>query len=162
MFTIIRDTREKEGKGYWFDKVEKKCGKKFTVECVGTINKKLDFADYSIEGLEQYIAIERKGSASELYNNFGTKANRDRFMREIEGMQNIKYKYLVLECSLDEILSGSYFSRVHPSNVLSQLQHLEMKNNFHIVYAGNAKAAKKIVYNILRKAHQYYGESSAK
>ena len=40
-FTIIRDTREKKGHGWWFDE---------SSHCTGTEVKKLDVGDYSIKG----------------------------------------------------------------------------------------------------------------
>lgn len=160
-FTIIRDTREKEGKGYWFDKVEK--SKKKTsaayTECDGTVSRKLDFGDYSFDGGENFISIERKGSINELYGNFGTAKSRERFMAEVERMKNVPHKYVVIESSLDEILNGSFYSKIHPNCVISQLNSLEMKHGFKIVFAGNAKSAKKYIYNILKKAHEYFVEN---
>ena len=56
-FTVIRDTREKKGHGWWFDE---------SSHCTGTEVKKLDVGDYSIKGREEIVCIERKESVSEI------------------------------------------------------------------------------------------------
>ena len=50
-FTVIRDTREKEGHGWWFDE---------NAYCIGTEKTKLDIGDYSIKDKEHILCIERK------------------------------------------------------------------------------------------------------
>ena len=67
-FLIIRDTREKPEFGFFYEEDE---------YCAGTVKAKLDYGDYSIEGLQSRIAIERKESVSEIANNF----TEDRFWR---------------------------------------------------------------------------------
>ena len=49
-FTVIKDTREQEG--YYFSKYN---------TCAGMVDRKLDTGDYSIEGMEHLICVERKG-----------------------------------------------------------------------------------------------------
>ena len=63
-FTVIRDTREKEGHGWWFDE---------NAYCIGTEKTKLDIGDYSIKDKEHILCIERKESVSELAGNCGEK-----------------------------------------------------------------------------------------
>ena len=53
-FTIIIDTREQQP---------------WTFEHYTTANRKLDTGDYSVEGLENLLAIERKKSINEIANN---------------------------------------------------------------------------------------------
>ena len=55
-FTVIRDTREKEGHGWWFDE---------NAYCIGTEKTKLDIGDYSIKDKEHILCKERKESVSE-------------------------------------------------------------------------------------------------
>ena len=61
-FKVIKDTREQEG--YYFSEYG---------TCLGMVERKLDTGDYSIEGLEDLICIERKGCAEELAQNLGQK-----------------------------------------------------------------------------------------
>ena len=93
-FTIIRDTREKEG--YTFEPVETRYH-----TCKGMVTQKLDTGDYTLEGLEDKLCIERKSSVAEFAGNVGQ--DRHRFMREIERMKEFPHRYIVLELSLIHI-----------------------------------------------------------
>jgi hypothetical protein len=70
-FTVIKDTREQEG--YYFSKFN---------TCAGMIEHKLDTGDYSIQGLEDKMCVERKGCVEELAINLGSKKHA--FINEIE------------------------------------------------------------------------------
>ena len=61
-FTVIKDTREQDG--YFFGPFN---------TCAGMIEHKLDTGDYTIEGLEDKICVERKGCVEELAVNLGQK-----------------------------------------------------------------------------------------
>ena len=89
-FIVIRDTREKDG---WYFKESD--------YCEGMVNQKLDTGDYSIQGLEDVLCIERKASVAEIANNIVD----DRFTRELDRMSEFKYKFLILEFGVEDILS---------------------------------------------------------
>ena len=74
-FTIIVDTREQQP---W----------EFGLHT--TSRKKLDTGEYSIEGLEQLLTIERKKSVSEIANNI----TESRFKDVLQRMSIIPYKLL--------------------------------------------------------------------
>ena len=79
---IIRDTREQNGYTFGFlpqDQVK-----------VGT----LPTGDYSIEGLEDQVTIERK-SLADAFGTIG--GQRKRFQRELERMTSFKYAAVVIE-----------------------------------------------------------------
>ena len=86
---VIQDTREKQP--WKFSKNKEWCG--------GTVVKKLDEGDYSIEGMEDRIIIERKRSTSELVHNFTEK----RFWRELERLNLVEYPFLIAEFSLVDL-----------------------------------------------------------
>lgn len=106
MINIIKDTREQNG---------------FNLEFHGfsVISKKLDTGDYSIEGLEKTLCIERKASTGEIAMNFGVKSKQ--FDAEIERMKSYKYKYLVCEFTLDTLLKFPKDSGI-PSNKLCKIK----------------------------------------
>ena len=85
-FTIIVDTREQQP---------------WAFEEYVTAHKKLDTGDYSIEGLEDILTIERKKSVSEIANNI----TESRFKDVIERLSKIKYSFILLEFNLEDILS---------------------------------------------------------
>ena len=84
-FTIIVDTREQQP---------------WTFEHYTTAHRKLDAGDYSIEGLENIVAIERKKSVSEFANN----VTESRFKDVVDRLSQIKYSFLLLEFNLEDIL----------------------------------------------------------
>lgn len=139
---IIRDSREK--RGYTF---------RLTDKCKGTIEKKLDVGDYSLKGHESIIAIERKATIEELWNNFGQQ--RERFFAEFERMKDIKFKYLILEFSYLNILKGTRYSKISPNFIISNLQKLELEHNVKIIYAGDRSCGQDVSRRILLKVWNY-------
>ena len=83
-FTIIRDTREKQG---WFFTGEQ-------VEFQG-----LTTGDYSLKGFEDQICIERKKSVGELAGN----VTQARFEREMQRMAEIPCAFIFLEFSMHDL-----------------------------------------------------------
>ena len=63
--------------------------------------RSLETADYTIEGLEKNVAVERK-SFEDLYHTLGQ--GRDRFERELERMHRMDYAAVVVEASWQKIL----------------------------------------------------------
>lgn len=79
---ILKDNQEK--KGWDFN----------SYDCeVKIVN--LPTGDYTVEGKEEYLCIERKASTGELAINLG-KAKRA-FLAEFERMKTFKHKYLICE-----------------------------------------------------------------
>ncbi len=95
---IIHDTREQQP--YTFD------GYAATVEA-GT----LQTGDYSLLGLHDRIALERKSLA----NLTGTlTTGRERFSRECERGQGLEYFGLIIEASLEDVRRHNYRSKAAP------------------------------------------------
>jgi ERCC4-type nuclease len=120
--TFVRDSREKEGAGWKFNA---------TSNCNGTITKKLDTGDYSIEGMEHLIMIERK-TISDLWGTLVQ--NHERFMKEMERALIIPSRYLVIEGTMRDILAGCFYSKVGPEFILSSLTVLEQQYGIHVIY----------------------------
>lgn len=91
-YKVVRDSREKEGNGWWFPESDR---------CIGTVVSKLDTGDYSIEGLENILTIERKQNSAEFAQNITEK----RFDRELERMEQFQYGFMILEFSMHDILN---------------------------------------------------------
>lgn len=132
--------------------------------CAGVIDKKLDYGDYAIEGLESLIFIDRKASVAELAGNI-TKA---RFKKLIDKAADFKYKYLLLEFSAEEVLNYPYGSglpksvmkkiRVRGPYVMSSLLEYASHHNIQILFCTNRLCAKKILSSLLDKI---YAEESS-
>ena len=124
---IIVDTREK--KPWRFNRTD---------NCRGTISQKLNVGDYSVQGIESVVTIERKGSVSELYGNLGK--GRTRFFAEIERMGDMKYKFVVCEFTFGQLLKQPRFSKMSPNSILGSIISLQLKYNVHFIFAGNKGA----------------------
>jgi hypothetical protein len=91
MYTVLRDSQEKEGKGWWWPR---------TPGCHGTIVQSLETGDYTINGYSHLLSIERKGSVGEWSKNITEK----RFERELERLRDFKYAFIILEFAVSNIL----------------------------------------------------------
>ena len=156
-FTIIRDTREKEG--YTFEPSNTRYH-----TCKGMIYRKLDTGDYSIEGLEDRLCIERKASVVELAGNVGH--DRQRFLNEIERMKEFPHKYIILEFSLSDLMmfpEGSSilekdWGKVKVTNtfMLKTLMEFQIFDDIHVIFCDSKKNAKWAVLSILKRVNEIY------
>jgi ERCC4-type nuclease len=146
VFTIIQDTREKHPWSFASDHP--------------VIKSKLDVGDYSVEGLEYILCIERKKSVNEFANNIVD----DRFTRELDRMDAYKYKFLVFEFSIDDILKYPIGSdipkklwsklRVNGKYMMMYISNLQVKRNIHVIFAGDSDNATYTAYNIMKRVYE--------
>jgi ERCC4-type nuclease len=140
--TIIVDSREKEPFRF-----------RASATLEGTEVAKLDAGDYSIKDMEDLITIERKQSVTELAGNFGR--NRARFEREMERMQDIKFRYVVVEDHWSS-LNGKLvkYSKMSAKAVFESITTFELKYGVHFIFAGNKKQAQAITRSLLIRAYR--------
>jgi ERCC4-type nuclease len=156
-FTIIKDTREKQG--YTFEASRTK----YHV-CKGMVVRKLDTGDYSLEGLEDKVCIERKASVVELANNVGVSSRR--FMAEIERMKEFPHKFLILEFSLTDLMNFPEGSDVPEKEIknlkitnkymLRFLMELQINHSVNVIFCDSKKNAKWTVLSILKRVNEKY------
>ena len=156
-YTVIKDTREQDG--YTFEPFN---GRYHT--CKGMVVKKLVTGDYSLEGLEDKICIERKASVSELAINLGK--DKHRFMAEVERMKEFPHKFLILEFSLTDLMKfpeGSDIPEEKWNSVvitnkymLKMLVEFQMYNDVHVIFCDSRAKAKLVVSSILKRINEQY------
>lgn len=107
----------------------------------------LTSGDYSLEGLEDVISIERKS----LDDWIGTILNaRGRFCRELERLQTYCYAAVVIEGSLCDILSGRYKSKIKPDSLFGMGCQLMLQYSpVHFIYAHDRPHATRLVSELL-------------
>jgi len=128
--------------------------------------KKLDTGDYSIEGYEHLLCIERKESTTELAGNCISK----RFVRELERMQKYKYAYVILEFSFDDILGYPQNLKLPPwikrkikvsgNFILTRMCQWSLDYDFQILACGNRQKAQDITLMILNKVMELEQEKN--
>lgn len=125
-------------------------------EDVATVRACLQAGDYSVEGFEDRIAVERK-SLGDLVGSL-TRGRR-RFMRAAARLAALEFRAVVVESDLPSILRGSYRSRAHPSSILGSLVSLQLGRSGEdrvagvpVVYAGDPHSAAVWTLRFLEKA----------
>jgi ERCC4-type nuclease len=147
-FTIIVDTREQ---------------KPWDLDHRSIASRKLDTGDYSVEGLENIFAIERKQSVSEIANNITEK----RFVDVLERLQKIPHRFILLEFTLNNVLDYPIGStvpkklwssiRITGKYILKYLTEINIKYGIHTIYCGNRENAEIVALSIMRRMVELYG-----
>lgn len=149
---IIKDTREHEGKGWDFPENEL---------FAGTVVKKLDTGDYSIEGYENVITIERKASIGELVSWLFEPRCHD----NLDRLATYVYKYLVLEFNIYDVMaypntvpvSSAVKAKMKtkPKYILRRLNEMLVEHDIPYIFAGNESYAREMVESLLKRVYLY-------
>jgi DNA excision repair protein ERCC-4 len=139
---IVIDTREKHP--YSFDGSDR-----------GTIRKALPAGDYSLEGFEDSIAIERK-SLDDWVNTIIH--NRGRFTKELAKLRDYLFAAVVIEASIHDVMTHQYKSDTTPGSVLNISNSIDMAYApVRVVFAGSRAAGVATVLSLLTLAERRYG-----
>jgi ERCC4-type nuclease len=98
--------------------------------------------DYSIRGLEDQFAVERK-SIDDLANCC-LSSNRGRFEHELHRLRGFGFKRLLVIGSREDIAAGHYHSRIAPKAVLATLGAFEARY-LPIVFAETPEAGALLI-----------------
>ena len=111
---------------------------------VGTI----PVGDYSIPGLEDYIAVERK----ELNDLIGClTTGRDRFERELHKGRALDYFALVIEGSLSDLANGHYRSKMEPKAAVQSLLAFSIRYRLPVFFCENREYGQRVTESLLCK-----------
>lgn len=143
---IIQDTREKSPFDFNF------------YDCDITVAT-LKTGDYTIQGYEDIIAIERKCSTSELAGNLGK--NKIRFDNAIERLSNLEHAYIVCEFSREALYSFPKNSgipksklkyvRMNGKYMVKCLYEYEEEYGIKTIFCNNKQEAEEKVIEIFTK-----------
>jgi ERCC4-type nuclease len=124
-----------------------------------TVRGTVKTGDYSIEGMEETICIERKKSVSELAGNITKK----RFFNELDRMEPFSQKFLILEFSQSDVARYPMGAglprrvirkiRVKGPYILKVLGQIEEEYGITIIYAGNRANAMEIAQELLEQTY---------
>jgi len=122
--TIIIDTREQEP--YSFDP-----------RLSATVRRALKAGDYSLGGLEDQVAVERK-----TLNDFVSTVihSRTRFREELRKLRGYRAACVVVEASLLDVLQKRYRGEAHPSAVLGNALSIILDFRLPVFFCGNRQA----------------------
>ncbi len=132
---IVQDTREQLPLNFRLSK---------NVE--GVVTKKLDAGDYSIEGYENKIAVERK-SALDLFGTLGK--GHKRFQRELERAKSMDYFVILVENSFisvyEKTFDDAHYSKMRGDVIIKICYALKFKYGIDVIFCNGRKEAAVIV-----------------
>ena len=146
-FTILRDTREQEGYGYYFED--------YPVEVKEVT---LSTGDYAVQEPGHYgrnktyyppFAVERKAKG-DLVSSL-IKPSRDRFEDEISRADGWEAPMpVVVEAPFAEFKQGNYYNNVHPNSIIGTVEKWPKYKNVNFFFADSESDAEKRTYEFLR------------
>ena len=150
-FNVIQDSREQIPFEFSSSKINE------------VITRKLSTGDYSIDGLEHLLCIERKMSVGEFYKNITEK----RFWAEMGRMQTYEYRFLIFEFSASDVEMFPYGSDL-PKNVINKLKissaylmkciaRIQVEYGIHVVFGGDRDNSIYLVTNIMKAVYEQRG-----
>jgi ERCC4-type nuclease len=133
-FRIVIDTREQLPYGF---------------QCE-TVRAKLNAGDYSVEGWENKIAVERKS----LKDFVGTVIHdRQRFNVELAKLQSYDFACIAVEADLDQLLRGQYpadLRAVSQWSILGAALEIAIRYKIPVYWCGSRQAAGAFTEKYLR------------
>ena len=139
--TIVIDTREQEP--YSFDS-----------RLAEAVRRALPAGDYSVEGLEERVAVERKS----LDDFVSTVIHaRQRFREELRKLAGYRAACVVVEASVADVLLQRYRGGAHPNAVVGNALSIILDFGVPVFFCGNRQAACQFVQAYLLAAHARWG-----
>lgn len=145
-FTILRDTREQDGYGYYFED--------YPVEVKEVT---LTTGDYAVQETGYYgnngtyhtpFAVERKAKG-DLISSISS--DRDRFKREIKRAEDWESPMpVVVEAGRPVFENGNYYADVHPNAVIGTVEKWPNYMNVDFFFSDSAADAEKRTFEFLR------------
>ena len=140
--TIIIDTREQEG--YSFDP-----------RLAATVRRALPVGDYSVAGLENTVAVERKS-----LDDFVSTVihSRERFRNELRKLAGYRAACVVVEGGVLDVLLHRYRGDAHPNAVVGSSLSIILDFRIPVFFCSNRQAACQFVQAYLLAAHARWSQ----
>lgn len=152
-YTIIVDTREQKP---W----------SFPEHTIAV--SKLDTGDYSIQGLENILCIERKRNISEIANNI----TESRFKDVLSRMSKYRFPFILLEFDLNDALDFPIGSdipkrlwdkiKIKPQFIIKNFIEMSLVYNIYVIFCGSKANAEIYAESIMNKVYSKYGNQEQK
>lgn len=154
MKRIICDTREQKNRHIL---------KYFEEHGIPYIEKKLDVADYQLEGNDS-VVIDRKQNLDEVASNLTNRSDKSRFWKEVRRARERRLKMIVLcehsrnvKTITDVANWHSRFSPVSGRSLMDEIERVHISYGVEFLFCSKAETAKKIL-ELLRYEDLYGGK----
>lgn len=117
----------------------------------------LPTGDYSVAGLTDRVAVERKSLDDLIGCLMGD--NRDRFERELARARGYDFFAVVVEAAWEHLARGQYRSRMKPHSAAQSVVAFQVRYGVPFLFAGTRKAAAYLTLSLLEK---YVSEQQAR
>jgi ERCC4-type nuclease len=107
-----------------------------------TIRGTLRSGDYSISGLTEQFAVERKTIADLVACCMGE--NRERFERELHRLRGYRFARLLIVGTKDEVRQSRYISNIQPKSVFATIGAFEARY-VPVVFGGTPELSAKLI-----------------
>lgn len=108
----------------------------------------LPTGDYSLKGLEDKVAIERK-SMPDLVSCLGKQ--RERFLRELQRGKALEAFCVVIEGSFEQLAKGEYRSDINPHAACQSIAAFTARLGIPFFFAGSRAGAEYMAWSFLRQ-----------
>lgn len=123
----------------------------FEGQDIETEKRKLATGDYSLDGLESRVSIERK-SANDFVST--VMSSRSRFYRELERLRSFDFRCVIIEIGIRELMSGDYRSKSNPESILGFVAEITVGQHVPVYLAGTRGEAQVLAGAFLRMAYK--------
>ncbi len=141
---IIIDTREQEA--YAFD------SQRFS-----TTRRALPAGDYSLDGSETRVAVERKSMPDFVSTVIRA---RKRFHAELRKLAGCEFACVVVEGSLRDVLEGSYGTGAHPNAVFGAAISICVDWGVPVYFCGDRQTARRFTEDYLERCWRSIANAS--
>lgn len=121
----------------------------------GVVVRALPAGDYSVEGMDHLLALERK-SLSDLVGSL--MSGRQRFLRECERLAGLPYKAILVEATYEEVNTPYHeYTNAHPNAITGACDAIEARWGIPVMYtSSNRDLAERKAASWLSKAFTYW------
>lgn len=123
----------------------------------------LKTGDYTLQGHEDKICVERKGCVEELAGNLGR--DFDRFKRELERMREFPHRFIVCEFPFLDVATypqscsskkAREAARMSGKFLVKRLAELQLEYNVNIMFFDSRDEAMMYVESLMRRTSEKY------
>jgi ERCC4-type nuclease len=123
----------------------------FASEHVAVVRRALAAGDYSLDGHETTVAVERKSLDDYVASVI---VERERFLRELALLAKYELACVVVEATLEDVIAHRYRSGAHPNSVVGATLAIIVDHRVPVYFCGDRQLACRIVEGILRRYHK--------
>lgn len=123
---------------------------------ITTVRRALAAGDYSVVGLEERVAVERK-TIEDLVKT--VVLDRERFERELAKLATYDAACVVVEGGLRDILDGNYRSGIHPNSVFGAVMAIIVDHRIPVFFCGDRQAARTFTEGYLLRCHRKFSQA---